>query len=142
VITGDEALGTPHRIVNPEALARPIGFSHAVVAAPGRTIYLGGQTAHGPDDRLPEGGIVEQFDAAAANVATALAACGARPEHIVSMQVFVTDAAEYLAALKAIGQAYRRHFDRHYPAMAFFEIAGLFDPKAKVELVCTAVVPP
>jgi enamine deaminase RidA (YjgF/YER057c/UK114 family) len=141
VTGGEGAGGTPHRIVDPEDLARPIGFAHAVVAAPGRTVYLGGQTAHGPDDRLPEGGIVEQFDAAAANVATVLAACGARPEHIVAMQVFVTDAAEYLAARKAIGQAYRRHLGRHYPAMAFFEIKALFDPDAKVELVCTAVIP-
>ena len=56
------------------------------------------------------------------------------------MQIFVTDAAAYRDALKEIGGAYRRHFGRHYPAMGLFEVAGLFDPEAKVELMCVAVV--
>jgi hypothetical protein len=42
----------PHRVVNPEGLAPPVGFAHAVVAAPGRTVYLGGQAAQGPDGQI------------------------------------------------------------------------------------------
>ncbi len=40
-----------------------------------------------------------------------------------------------------LGEAYRRHFGRHYPAMALFEVTGLFDPASQVELMCVAVVP-
>ena len=70
-----------------------------------------------------------------------MAAAGAQPEHLVSVTIYVTDAAEYRGALKELGAAYRAHFGRHYPAVALFEVSGLFDPAAKVELVCTAVVP-
>jgi enamine deaminase RidA (YjgF/YER057c/UK114 family) len=85
--------------------------------------------------------MVEQFDRTAANVVRALEAAGGRPEHIVSMQIFVTDADEYRGSLREIGAAYRGHFGRHYPAMALLEVTGLFDPAAKIELVAVAVVP-
>jgi enamine deaminase RidA (YjgF/YER057c/UK114 family) len=132
---------TAHTIVNPDALSEPRGFAHAVVAAPGRTVYLGGQTAHDRDGVVRGGSMVEQFDAAAANVIVALEACGARAEHLVSLQLFVTDAAEYRASLADLGRIYRRHFGRHYPAMALYEIAALFDPAARIEIQGIAVIP-
>jgi enamine deaminase RidA (YjgF/YER057c/UK114 family) len=131
---------SPHRLSNPPTLAPAIGFSHAVAAAEGRLIFLGGQTGHRADLSIDEG-LIAQFDQACANVVRALGAVYARPEHLVSLQIFVTDAAEYRASLTAIGEAYRRHFGKHYPAMALLEIAGLFDVEAKVELVGIAVVP-
>lgn len=132
---------SPHRLLNPDSLAPARGFSHAVVAAAGRTVYLGGQTAHDAHGELWGDTVVEQFDGAAANVVEALDAAGARPEHLVSMLVFVTDADEYRTSLKDLGDVYRNHFGTHYPALSMFEVSGLFDPDAKVELVCTAVVP-
>ena len=125
---------TPHRIVNPEALGPPSGFAHAVVAAPGRTIYLGGQIGSGAT--MPA-----QFAAAAGNVVEALRASGAEPHHLVSLTIFVTDLEEYRKALSPIGASYRKHFGKHYPAMALFEVSGLFDPGALIELVGVAVVP-
>lgn len=131
----------PHEVRDSHRLPPARGFSHAVIAAPGRTVYLGGQTAHGPDGALQGSTIVEQFDHAAANVVVALEAAGARPEHLVSLQIFVTDAEEYRSSLEPVGEAWRERFDRHFPAMALFEVAGLFDPEAKVELVGIAVIP-
>jgi enamine deaminase RidA (YjgF/YER057c/UK114 family) len=132
---------TPHRVVNPEGLAPPAGFAHAVVAAPGRTVYLGGQTAQGPDGAIAGATLVEQFEAAAGNLVAALAAAGGSPEHLVSLQIYTTEIDRYRASLAELGAAYRRHLGRHYAATALFEVAGLFDPQAKVELVGTAVVP-
>jgi enamine deaminase RidA (YjgF/YER057c/UK114 family) len=132
---------SPHELLNPESLARPSGFSHAVAAAPGRTVFLGGQTAHDGDGRVVGNTVAEQFARAAANVVTALAAAGGVPDHLVAMTIYVTDVDEYRASLDEIGGAYREHFGRHYPAIALFEVSGLFDPAAKIELVCTAVVP-
>jgi enamine deaminase RidA (YjgF/YER057c/UK114 family) len=130
-----------HELVNPPELSPPVGFAHAVVAAPGRTVYLGGQTAHGPGGRIAGDTLVEQFDAALGNVVTALRAAGAEPEHLVSVTIYTTDLAAYRAGRRELGEAYRRHLGRHYPAMALFGVTGLFDPAALVELVCTAVVP-
>lgn len=132
--------GTPHEIVNPPDLLPPTGFSHAVVSGPGRTVHLGGQTGHRSDGTLANG-MIAQFDQAAANLVTVLTAAGARPEHLVSMQVFVTSTEAYRADLDQLGTAYRRHLGRHYPAMALFEVTRLFDADAVVELVAVAVVP-
>lgn len=141
-MSGTEAsAGRVHQLVNPPTMSEPLGFSHAVVAAPGRTVYLGGQTALQADGSIKGETMLEQFDAAAANVVEALAAAGGRAEHLVSMQIFVTDAAEYQGALQELARAYRRHFGRHYPAMALFEIKRLWDPPAKIELMGIAVIP-
>ena len=132
---------TPHEIVNPDTLAPPQGFAHAVVAAPGRTIYLGGQTAIDASGEIGARGLAAQFDAAAANVVAALRAAGGEPHHLVSLQIFVTNAEQYRKELGDLKTAYRRHFGRHYPAIALFEVSDLFDPGAQVELVGIAVVP-
>jgi enamine deaminase RidA (YjgF/YER057c/UK114 family) len=58
----------------------------------------------------------------------------------VSLQVFVTSVSEYKASLRELGQVWRAHFGRHYPAMGLFGVTELFDPAAKVELMGVAVV--
>lgn len=134
--------GTPHEVVNPASMAPAVGFAHAVVAAPGRLVQLGGQTAQAPDGSIVGATVAEQWDRAAANLVTALAAVGARPEHLTSLLIYTTDMAAYRASLRELGPVYRRHLGRHYPAMALLGVAELFDPAALVELVATAVVPP
>jgi enamine deaminase RidA (YjgF/YER057c/UK114 family) len=133
--------GGEHLIVNPSDLPPPSGFAHAVVAAPGRLVFLGGQTAHAADGSLPGPGMEEQFEACCANVVTALTAAGAKPEHVVWTQVFTSDGEAYLASLKELGVTWRRHFGAHYPAMAWFEVKSLFDPPAIVEIMAIAVIP-
>ncbi|MGH2806186.1 MAG: RidA family protein [Actinomycetota bacterium] len=132
---------SPHEILNPDALPAAVGFAHAVVAAPGRTVYLGGQAGLDAESNLVSEGLVAQFDKAAENVVTALAAAGGKPEHLVAMQIYVTDIAEYRNSLKGLADAYQKHLGRHYPAIALLGVNDLFDPAAKVELVATAVIP-
>lgn len=136
----ERSLTTPHQLLNPPSLPRPSGFTHVVVATAGRGIYLAGQTGRLADGRIAAT-LAEQFDGAAENVNRALAAAGARPEHLVSMQIFTTDLADYRASLAPIGVAYRKHFGRHYPAISLLQVAGLFDEEARVELVCVAHIP-
>jgi enamine deaminase RidA (YjgF/YER057c/UK114 family) len=119
-------------IVNPPDLPEPSGFSHAVVA--GRTVYLGGQIGAGST-------VVEQFDEAARNILAALRAAGGEPDHLVSLVVYTTEIEEYRASTSELGEIWRRHFGRRYPAMALIGVAALFDPAARVELVGVAVIP-
>ena len=135
----DRARTSPHRIVDPQTLALPSGYAHAVVAAPGRTVYLAGQTGHRKDDSIAET-LVEQFDEAAANIVRALEAAGGRPEDLVSMHIFTTDLAGYLAQSAEIGAAYRKQFGKHFGATALVEVKGLVGG-ARVELTGIAVVP-
>lgn len=132
---------TPHQVITAPGLAPPTGFAHAVVAAGGSTVYLGGHTAQGPDGSIMGTSVAEQFDVAAGNVCTALHASGAAPEHLVQLIIYVTELAEYRAALPELGALYRKHLGRHYPAIALIGVAELFDPRAKLELLATAVIP-
>ena len=132
---------TPHRIVPVPELMEPAGYSHAIVAMPGRTVHLAGQTAHGDDGEVQGTTLVEQFDAAAWNVVTALRAAGAAPGHLVSMVMYVTDIAEYRTSLRDLLPVWRKHFGRYYPAAALIGVSELVDRAAKIELVCTAVIP-
>jgi enamine deaminase RidA (YjgF/YER057c/UK114 family) len=118
-------------IVNPPELPEPVGFAHAVVAA--GAVYLGGQTGEGAS-------LVEQFDSAASRVLTALKAAGGEPEQLVSLVIYTTDMDGYRAATKELGEVWRRHFGRHYPAMALIGVSALFEPGAQVELMGVAVL--
>lgn len=138
---GSRPGSTPHEVITAPELAPPTGFAHAVAATRGRTIYLGGQTAQGTDGTIRGSTMPEQFDVAAANVVTALRAAGASPGHLVQLLIYVTDVAEYRASLRRLAPLHRKHFGRHYPAIALLGVNELFDAEAKVELVGTAVVP-
>jgi enamine deaminase RidA (YjgF/YER057c/UK114 family) len=130
-----------NEIVTAPELAPPVGYAHAVIGAPGgRTVHLGGQTALGPDGSIRGDTFVEQFDVAAGNVVAALRAAGGAAEDVTQMLVFVTDVAEYKASLGELGEVWKRHFGRRYPAIALLGVSALFDEAAKVELVATAVI--
>ncbi|WP_320669817.1 RidA family protein [Patulibacter defluvii] len=130
-----------NEIVTAPGLAPPSGYAHAVVAGPGRTVYLGGQTALDANNQIAGDTLVEQFEQAAANVVEALAAAGGKPEHLVSLQIFVTDVVDYRLHARELGAAWRNRFGRHFPAMGLFGVTRLFDDNARIELMGIAVVP-
>jgi enamine deaminase RidA (YjgF/YER057c/UK114 family) len=132
-----------NEIINSPQLGDPVGYAHAVAAAPGgRLVFLGGQTALDPEGNVVGTTLTEQFDVAAGNVVTALATAGGRPQDIVSMQIFVTDPGDYRSRLSELGRVWKSHFGRHYPASGLFGVTRLFDEEALVELMAVAVVPP
>ena len=130
-----------HEVVTAPELAPPVGYAHAVVAAPGRVVHLGGQTALDAEGKIAGETLAEQFDQAAGNVVAALRAAGCTAEDMVSLQIFVTDVEEYRAALAELAPLWRKHFGRRYPAAALFGITRLFDVEAKIELMAVAVRP-
>jgi enamine deaminase RidA (YjgF/YER057c/UK114 family) len=130
-----------HELVNPDGLYEPAGYTHVVVPAPGRLVFIAGQIATDTDGTCRGETIAEQLELSLQNVATALRAVGGAPEHVVSMQIYTTDIVAYRAERREIGEGYRTVFGRHYPAISLFEVSSLFDPAAVVEIVCTAVIP-
>lgn len=129
---------TAHRIVNPDGAPEAAGFSHAVEASGERTLYLAGQIGQRSDGSIPEG-LVDQFRQALSNVALCLEEAGFPPTSVVRMIIYTTEVGLYRQSLKPLGRVYREVFGRHYPAMALLGVGELFDPRAKVELVATAV---
>jgi enamine deaminase RidA (YjgF/YER057c/UK114 family) len=128
-----------HR-VNPASLARPSGFSHAVVAR-GTTVHLAGQTGMTPDGSIVDGGVVAQFEQALGNLLTALAEAGGAPKDLVSLTVYVVDMDDYRANSREIGQVWKRLVGSDYPAMAGIGVARLWDAEALVEVQGVAVLP-
>jgi enamine deaminase RidA (YjgF/YER057c/UK114 family) len=126
--------------VNPSSLARPSGFSHAVVAT-GTTVHLAGQTALDASGRIVGDGIVEQFEQALSNLLTALAAAGGSPVQLVSLTVYIVDMDDYRARAREIGAVWKRLVGSEYPAMAGIGVARLWDAEALVEVQGMAVLP-
>lgn len=93
--------------INPEELHETPGYHHITVVEAGRTAYLAGQC---PLDRRGElvgpGALDEQIDQVAANALVALAAVGARPEHVVRSVIYVCS-----DGTGVLGAAWRRLTD-------------------------------
>jgi enamine deaminase RidA (YjgF/YER057c/UK114 family) len=128
------------KLINPEALGAPSGFSHGVSVPAGQLLFVAGQIAVDKDNRIVSDDIVEQFDRALANVVVVLNAAGGKPEHVARLVIYVTDKIEYRERRKEIGQVYRRHMGKHFPAMVLVQVAGLLEDAAKVEIEATAVL--
>jgi enamine deaminase RidA (YjgF/YER057c/UK114 family) len=129
------------KLINPEALGAPSGFSHGVLAeSGGKLLFIAGQIAWDQDQKIVSDDFVEQFDKALANVITVVKAAGGESDNIVRVVVYVTNKHEYLAQTKAVGERYRKHMDKHFPAMVLVQVAGLLDDAAKVEIEAMAVI--
>lgn len=126
--------------VQPEGWVQPRGYANGMIGA-GRVLAVAGQIAWDERARLIEGGFAAQFERALANVAAVVAAAGGTPAGILSLTIYVTDKAAYVAALKEVGAAYRSVLGRHFPAMALVEVKGLLEQGAQVEIQALAVLP-
>ena len=127
-----------HRVITPATLAKPSGFAHGVLA--GDTLHISGQTAMDAEGRIVPGGIVEQFRRAFGNVLDTLAEAGGRPEHLVSVTIYLTDVEDYQANGREIGRIWRELAGIHYPAMAGIGITRLWQPEALIEIQAIAVL--
>jgi enamine deaminase RidA (YjgF/YER057c/UK114 family) len=129
------------KLINPEALGAPSGYSHGVlVEGGGKLLFIAGQIAWDQNQKIVSDDFVEQFDKALANVIAVLKAAGGQSQDITRFVVYVTNKHEYLAQTKAVGERYRKHMGRHFPAMVLVQVAGLLDDAAKVEIEAMAVI--
>lgn len=108
-------------------------YCHSVRA--GNLIWVSGIVGMKADGFIPES-TVEQFDIAMDAMDACLRAAGGLPEHVVKVQVFMTDISER-ALINPRRVAY---FGEHRPASTLVEVSALVDPRMKVEIECNAVV--
>ncbi len=128
------------KILQPPGWAEPKGYANGV-AARGAFVAIGGQIGWNAAQAFETDDFAAQARQALANIVAVLAEAGGRPEHIVRMTWYVVDRDEYAASLRELGRAYREVSGRHYPAMTAVEVSGLVEPRAKVEIEATAIVP-
>jgi enamine deaminase RidA (YjgF/YER057c/UK114 family) len=129
--------------INPPALAKPVGYSHGIEVQGGKTVYLAGQVALDKDGGLVgPGDIVAQFRQICENLKAVLLARAGQLNDIVKLTIYCLDKTAYKRRAKEIGAVYREYFGRHYPAMTFLEVKGLYDDDqgCLLEIEAVAVV--
>jgi enamine deaminase RidA (YjgF/YER057c/UK114 family) len=123
------------KIINPESLGKPSGYANGLLTpAGGRLLFVSGQIAWNREQQIVGDDFVEQVDQALANFVTVVTAAGGTAADVVRLIIYVTDIDEYRARTKEIGERYRAHMGKHFPAMVLVEVKGLLDAAAKVEI--------
>ena len=128
------------KVLQPSHWPRPKGYANGV-AVRGQSVFVAGMIGWDAEGRFPGDDFAAQTRQALKNIVEVLAEAGARPEHIVRMTWYVTDKREYLAAGKAVGQAYRELIGAYNAAMTAVQVSALIEDRAKVEIEVTAVIP-
>ena len=124
----------------PDGWTRPRGYANGV-SATGRQIFVAGMIGWDAHEVFHSDDFAHQARQASANVVAVLRAGGAGPEHIVRMTWYVVDRDEYKAALPAVGEAFRELVGHYVVAMTAVQVTALMEPRARVEIEVTAVVP-
>lgn len=127
--------------INPESLGAPRGYSNGLLFdSGGRVLFIAGQIAWDQNHRIVSDDFVEQFDRALANVITVLQEAGGNPANLGRLAIYVTSKSEYRERTRDVGERYRKHMGKHYPAMVLVEVKNLLDDGAKVEIEGIAVL--
>jgi len=128
------------KIINPESLGAPQGYSNGVFTEGGRLLFISGQIAWDHQQQIVSADLVDQFDRALANVIAVVTEAGGEPQQIARLMIYVTDKNEYRKRLKEIGGRYRARMGKHFPAMVLVEVAGLLEDRAQIEIEGIAVL--
>jgi enamine deaminase RidA (YjgF/YER057c/UK114 family) len=128
------------KIINPEALGQPRGYSNGVLFEEGSILFVAGQIGWDRESRIVSDGFAEQFAQALENVLAVVRNAGGGPENIGRLLIFVTDKDEYSSSRRDVGAAYRQLMGNHFPAMTLVEVSSLLEPLAKVEIEALAVI--
>jgi enamine deaminase RidA (YjgF/YER057c/UK114 family) len=125
--------------INPPDLPTPPTYSHVVVAAGSRLVFIAGQE---PEDE--NGNLIGVSDLSAqahqvfANVGRTLAAAGARPDQVAKITIYVVGhRPEYLPVIE---EARVEVFGDHKPADTLVGVETLSQPEYLIEVDAFAVI--
>ena len=128
------------KLLQPEGWLAPKGYANGVKAR-GTLVFVGGQIGWNAQQQFETDDFIAQTAQTLRNIVAVLKEANAGPEHMVRMTWYVTDRVEYISRLRELGQVYRDVMGKNFPAMTCVEVSGLMEPRAKIEIEVTAVVP-
>jgi enamine deaminase RidA (YjgF/YER057c/UK114 family) len=121
------------RIASGSLFEAQVGFSRALRV--GHRVLVSGTAPIWPDGSCdPDVG--RQTARCLEIIVEALAEAGARPEHVTRTRMFITDA----GYAEAVGRAHAAVFDKIRPVATMVVVAGLLDPRWKVEIEAEALI--
>jgi enamine deaminase RidA (YjgF/YER057c/UK114 family) len=121
------------RIMVPGIMEPVSHYCHVVRAGP--HVWVSGIVGMDGDGHIPLE-TVEQFDLAIGVMDQCLRAAGASSEHVVKVQVFLTD----IQDRASINPRRVSYFGDNRPVSTLVEISALVDPRLKVEIECQAFI--
>jgi enamine deaminase RidA (YjgF/YER057c/UK114 family) len=128
-----------NRFINPPGLVKPTGYTHVVLSADGRTVYVAGQVAFDSTGQVVGGtDFRAQAEQVFANLRRALAAAGAGFGDVVKTTTYITD----LAHSPVLREIRAKYLDpTHPPANTLVPVATLARPELLLEIEAVAVLP-
>lgn len=132
---------TEPRFLNPASLSKPPGYSHVVeITAPARIVYLAGQLGFDASGTLVgPGDFRAQAEQTFENVKAALAAVGAKVEHVVKINSYIVDIEKHVLIFREVRN---RHLNMAAPpASTAVGVPALARPGALVEVEAIAMLP-
>ena len=129
------------RYINPDSLNKNPAFTNVVVVEGNvKTVHIDGQNAlNASGEIVGKGDIVAQVEQILANLRAALAAGGARPEHIIKWNIYVVEGQSLQAGFAAFQNAWPQ--TPNPPAITGVFVSGLAHPDFLLEMDAVAVVP-
>ena len=116
---------------------QPPPFSHYChVVRAGELIWVSGALGVAADGTVPDN-VATQTELALASIDACLKAVGAGAQHVVKVNLYLTD----INDRAKINPARQRYFGEHRPASTLVGVTALVVPNAKVEIEATAVIP-
>jgi enamine deaminase RidA (YjgF/YER057c/UK114 family) len=127
------------RFSNPDAIAKPPGYSHVVeVIGPGRLVYFAGQLGMDRSGKMGANAR-EQIELAFENLKAALASVGAGFEHLVKINNYVVDIGANIAQFREVRDKYVN--TSAPPASTTIGVPELARPGALFEIEAVAILP-
>ena len=126
--------------MNPDGLSKPTGYTHVVVANPGKLVYISGQVAlNQKGEVVGKGDLRAQVTQVMENLKTALAAAGATPQDLIKINYFVVNLKQ--DQLPIIREVRNQYFSAdHPPASTLVGVTALAREEFLIEIEGVAVV--
>lgn len=125
--------------INPSSLPTPETFSHGIVSNGGKLVFVAGQVAEDSEGNVVgRGDMTVQSRQVFVNIVRVLAACGAKPEQVAKLTIFVADYRREHLAMIETGRL--EAFGDHKPTDTLIGVAALSHPDYMLEVDAIAVV--
>lgn len=127
----------PHKVIHPDGWAPAKGYANGMLSDNG-TLQVAGQIGWNAEQVFEAHDFTAQMEQTLKNVLAVVEAAGGNAQDVTRLTWYVTDKKEYLANQREVGEAYRRIFGRHFPAMTMVVVSALVEDAALVEIEATA----
>jgi len=126
--------------INPENMAKPRGYSHAIsVTGNHRTIYIGGQNAIDENGKLVgKKNLRRQTEQILTNIDKIMRSVGGNLENVVKFNIHLLQGQNPLEGFQAFQEKWNDK--ENFPTVTALFVAGLGNPDWLVEIDAIAVV--